>query len=257
MKRAGYTLVELLVVTAIVAVLIGLLLAAVQKVRHRAALVQNQHSLRQIALACHGYEAAHGALPGTGHTLDAGGDPVVFFDILPHVEEPGVYGEFTVGPGPTVTAPTAPGAGPGRVVKAYVSPTDYTTSARPADAPGGTSYAVNRGVLPPGANLARSFPAGTGRTILFAERMMVCGGVPNYWYARGPKYLVFSAAPPRGNYAPPAETCDPDRCCAPSAQGIVVAMADGGVRLVTPAAATDNWVNACDPECTEPFNWTW
>ena len=94
-RGSAFTLVELLVVIAIIAMLVTLLLPAVQAARESARRTQCLNNLKQISLAILNYESAHGHLPEGGLATDAGGyGHSWWLRILPLIEEQGTYDRF-------------------------------------------------------------------------------------------------------------------------------------------------------------------
>jgi len=142
-KSRGFTLIELLVVIAIIAILIGLLLPAVQKVREAAARTQCQNNLKQVVLASHNYDSANNVLPPgiLGHTSVAAANSGFTFAapcigaltfLLPYIEQQNLYQQLI--PTPSLTMGNSiPGGWWGNAtyfaaaqakIKTYVCPSD-------------------------------------------------------------------------------------------------------------------------------------
>jgi prepilin-type N-terminal cleavage/methylation domain-containing protein/prepilin-type processing-associated H-X9-DG protein len=159
-SRPAFTLIELLVVLAIIAILLGLLLPAVQKVRNAAARMSSQNNLKQLGLALHNHESANGKLPGM---MPAGASNATSFgysvhaQLLPYIEQeplgnqidmtqPLFVGVFLT-PSFQLNPAMAPAAA--TVVKTFLCPGDgqqpFFTVNSGGGMHAGTNYVVNLG----------------------------------------------------------------------------------------------------------------
>jgi prepilin-type N-terminal cleavage/methylation domain-containing protein len=256
-RRSAFTLIELLVVIAIIAILIGLLIPAVQKVREAAAMTTTRSNIGQVGMATHNYAGTYNTkMPLHGLLVTGGGASLtrsIFYQLLPFVEQDTVYN-------------AAPATGYNTVVPTYLSPLDATTS---STAPV-TNYAGNS-LLFSGtqSRLPASFnPMGTSNVIMFASRWGTCPSVLVYW-AGGTTSANISntntlftggtnpGAPPYQASNTVQSSCNTTRSQAFSAGGALVCMGDRSVRMVTAGVSGGTWQIVTNPRSTVPIPADW
>jgi prepilin-type N-terminal cleavage/methylation domain-containing protein len=206
----AFTLIELLVVIAIIAVLIGLLLPAVQKIRETAARIKSTNNLRQLGLAAHNYNDTFGdRLPNPTTPINPGFPATSanpwnqatgpLYQLLPFLEQPALYNSIaSIASQADYDAIMPTQGGRAAIVNIFISPADGSNntgqvviSGSPTPINNGLwgtcSYAYNPRVFRNARmGIGHSFPDGTSSTILFGEKCQICGqgtgAIQNYWF---------------------------------------------------------------------------
>jgi prepilin-type processing-associated H-X9-DG protein len=197
-------LIELLVVIAIIAILIGLLVPAVQKVREAAARAQCENNLKQCALACHNVHDQYKRFPPQAGTFGGAWYAPLFFHLLPFIEQGNVWKAANQGgfifPTWGLQAPAGSGVTYLRQVQinVYRCPSDPSLGNCIDWCNGDATYAGNFQVFGgPGNTTTRTWDGkmkiqtitdGTSNTIMFAEKYSRCDGTGSpggNWWLRG------------------------------------------------------------------------
>jgi prepilin-type N-terminal cleavage/methylation domain-containing protein/prepilin-type processing-associated H-X9-DG protein len=277
--RRGFTLIELLVVIAIIAILIGLLVPAVQKVREAAARTQCQNNLKQLGLAMHMYQDTYKKLPA-GWVVSTAAQPSPGWTwslvILPYIEQAPLYNNIA----PDVTTPGGPAGGTTSAllqtsVPVYQCPSDGTGPIVTATYNGGiawgkNNYVCNRWVLGPDDHnpprptrmAVQTILDGSSNTILIGERDQTIN-VGAVEFVRASTTASFEGRIGRGlSPQPPAGTVwntGQDQRLAYSSLhtgGCNFAFADGSVHFIGSSMdcdPNDNWTNFATG--AQPADW--
>jgi len=231
-RRAGLSLVQLLVILAIILILIGLLLPAVQKVREAAARAQSQNNLKQLGIALHNAMDVNRATPPVVGKY-ATKDGTLFFHILPYVEQDNVYkaGLTNV------------------VIKTYLAPNDPSVVA-------GDPLTCYASVLAVFEKTPQDMPKvlakkGFSNTVWLAERYAVAGKDKHAWGDTGDLATYITGGPKaKFENVPPGQASNDAAHCFNGA-GFNVGMADGSVRFISASAEQKTFQWLTDPKNTD------